>query len=228
MSLIGLAFLAGLVTLLSPCILPILPILLGRSVQNHAWGPVAMVGGLTVSFAFTGSLMGFSAQFLGPLSQGLRQMAIVFLLFLGGLSMFPRWSQALWQWLRPPLGFQVSNTQMGSLAADFIVGTQLGLIWIPCAGPILASIITLIVVDQQLFSGFTALLAYALGAGLPMLGVAYGGKQITYHLRQLYPWTEFLQRLAGVAIAGAALGILLGWDQSLQRWLAPLFPPLPL
>ncbi|NJK64570.1 MAG: cytochrome c biogenesis protein CcdA [Synechococcaceae cyanobacterium SM2_3_1] len=228
MSLIGLAFLAGLVTLLSPCILPILPFLLGRSVQNHAWGPVVMVSGLTLSFALTGSLMGFSAQFLGPLSQGLRQMAMVFLLLLGIMSIFPRWSYFLWQRLRPPLGVQASTHQRGSLGADFIIGTQLGLIWIPCAGPILASIITLIVVDQRIFSGFTALLAYALGAGLPMLGIAYGGKQILHHLRQLYPLTGILQRLAGVAIAIAALGILLGWDQSLQLWLAPLFPPLPL
>jgi cytochrome c biogenesis protein CcdA len=228
MSLIGLAFLAGLVTLLSPCILPILPILLGRSVQNHVWGPVAMVSGLALSFALTGSLMGFTAQFLGPLSQGLRHMAMIFLILLGVISMFPQGSLGIRQRLRFPLRLQLSQRPMGSLGVDFIVGTQLGLLWIPCAGPILASIITLIVIDQHILSGFRALLAYALGAGLPMLGVAYSGKQIAHHLRQFSPWTEMLQRLAGVAIVVAALGILLGWDQSLQLWLAPLFPPFPL
>lgn len=228
-SLIGLALVAGVVTLLSPCILPILPILVGRSLQNHRWGPMALIGGLVISFACTGVLLGFSAQFLGPLSQFIRQLAIGILLILGIGSMFPHLSHRVWQWITPQLGKPVDpETGSGHLWAEFLIGTQLGVVWIPCAGPILGSILTLVVADQELLLGFLALLAYGLGAGVPMLAFAYGSKGILQRVRGLYPHMEMIQRVSGVAIAVTAVGILLRWDVQIQLWLVPLFPPLPL
>lgn len=230
LSLIGLAGVAGVVTLLSPCILPILPILVGRSLQNHRWGPLVMIGGLAVSFACTGILLGFSAQFLGPLSQFIRQLAIGVLLMLGLGSAFPRLSHRVFQWIGPPqFGKPVeARPSQGSLWAEFLIGTQLGVVWIPCAGPILGSILTAVVADQEILLGFLALLTYAAGAGLPMLAFAYGSKGLVQRARGLYPHMETIQRIAGVGIAVTAIGILLHWDVQIQLWLAPLFPALPL
>ncbi len=229
-SLIGLALVAGVVTLLSPCILPILPILIGRSLQNHRWGPLALIGGLVVSFACMGILIGFSAQFLGPLSQYIRWLAIGILLVLGVGSMFPHLSHRVWQWISPPqFGRSMDpESTSGHLWAEFLIGTQLGVVWIPCAGPILGSILTVVVADQEILLGFLALLAYGSGAGVTMLAFAYGSKGILQQAKGLYPHMETIQRVSGVAIALTAVGILLRWDVKIQLWLAPLFPPLPL
>ena len=108
------------------------------------------------------------------------------------------------------------------------MGTQLGLVWVPCAGPILGSIITLIAVKQAVLPGFLALLAYSLGAGVPMLAIAYGSKSAAQKLRWLYPHMETIQRTSGILIAASAIAILLGWDNQVQVLLAPLFPTVPL
>lgn len=232
-SLIGLAILAGFVTLLSPCILPIVPILIGRSLRSHRYGPIALVVGLAISFAGTGILLGLSAQFLAPLSSWIRQIAIGVLLVLGLGSIFPKISHRVFQWIAPPQFQQPapvveSGSASRQLWLEFLIGTQLGVIWIPCAGPVLGSILTLVAVNQSFAAGFVALLAYALGAGIPMLAVAYGSRGLGQRIRQLNQHTERIQRVAGVLISLAAVSIALGWDRKVQIWLAPLFPPLPL
>ncbi len=227
LSLFGLALLAGLVTILSPCILPILPILVGRALQSHRHGPLALVLGLALSFALTGSLLGLSAQFLGPLTSALRQGSIVLLFLLGLSSAFPK--LGYWAFARLSfLNIHAPEPKRQGLWGEFWVGTQLGLVWVPCAGPILGSIITLIAVKQAVLPGFLALLAYSLGAGVPMLAIAYGSKNAAQKLRWLYPHTETIQRTSGILIAASAIAILLGWDNQVQVLLAPLFPTVPL
>ncbi len=225
-SLLGLALLAGLATILSPCILPILPILVGRALQSHRHGPLALVLGLSLSFALTGILLGFSAQFLVPLSSLLRQGAIVLLFLLGISAAFPK--LGYWAFSRFSKVKAQPASQKPGLWGEFWIGTQLGLVWVPCAGPILGSIITLVAVKQAILPGFVALLAYALGAGIPMLAIAYGSQNLSRKLRWFYPHVESIQRTSGVLIAASAVAILLGWDNQLQVLLAPLFPPLPL
>jgi cytochrome c biogenesis protein CcdA len=226
LSLLGLALLAGLATIFSPCILPILPILVGRALQSHRHGPLALVLGLALSFALTGILLGFSAQFLGSLTSLLRQGAIVLLFLLGVSSAFPK--LGYWAFSRFSIVQAQPELQHRGLWGEFWIGTQLGLIWVPCAGPILGSIITLVAIKQAILPGFVALLAYALGAGIPMLAIAYSSKNFSRKLRWLYPHMENIQRTSGVLIAASAVAILLGWDNQLQVLLAPLFPPLPL
>ena len=226
LSLLGLALLAGLATIFSPCILPILPILVGRALQSHRHGPLALVLGLALSFALTGILLGFSAQFIGPLTSLLRQGAIVLLLLLGVGAAFPK--LGYWVFSRFSIVPAQPDPQHRGLWGEFWVGTQLGLVWVPCAGPVLGSIITLVAIKQAVFPGFVALLAYALGAGIPMLAIAYSSQNLSRKLRWLYPHMENIQRTSGVLIAASAVAILLGWDNQLQVLLAPLFPPLPL
>ncbi|AGY59866.1 cytochrome c biogenesis CcdA family protein [Gloeobacter kilaueensis] len=228
-SLLGLAFVAGIATVLSPCILPILPILVGRSLRSHRLGPLALVTGLALVFALTGSLLSLTGPLLGPLSSGLRLFALLALLLLGLASAFPAFGHRLFGWassLRLPGWFE-RLTENDSLSAEFLVGSQLGLVWVPCAGPILGSILALSITGQAA-SAFLALLVYALGAAVPMLAFAYGSKGLVERLQLLKGHTEKLQRIGGTCIALAAIAILLGWDNQLQLWLAPLFPGSPL
>jgi cytochrome c-type biogenesis protein len=221
----GLALLGGVLTVLSPCILPILPILVGRSLQSHRYGPVALVIGLTSGFAVAGSLLGITASWFTRLTNDLRTGAIVLLLFLGLLAIFPNWSDRLFRYL--PIGKLREPKRIG-LIGEFWLGTQLGLLWTPCAGPVLASILVLAAVDHQVLGAFGLLVIYGIGAALPMLTIAYGGRTLSKRLLHLRAHSQTLRRIGGVMIVVTAIAILAGWDVQVQLWLAPLFPPLPL
>lgn len=223
---IGVALLAGFVTVLSPCILPILPLLVGRSLQSHSYGPVALVAGLVSGFAVAGSLLGVTASWLTGLANILRQLAIALLLFLGFLAIFPTYSYRLFSYL--PIHNLTQEPERIGLMGEFWLGTQLGLLWTPCAGPVLGGILALAAVNHQFTGAFTLLITYGVGAAFPLLAIAYGGKVVSRRLFQLRSHSIALQRVGGVIIITTAIAIILGWDIQVQLWLAPFFPNLPL
>ncbi len=218
---LGLALLAGVLTVLSPCVLPILPIIVGRSLQSHRYGPVVLVSGLIAGFAVAGSLLGITASWLTRVANGIRLVAIAVLLILGLLAIFPHWSDRLFSVLRIQR-FQTPTPK--GLIGEFWLGTQLGLLWTPCAEPILGSILILAAVDHQIAGAFRLLLVYGIGAALPLLAIAYGGRTLSRRLLKIRAYSSTLQRIGGVMIVMTAIAILLGWDVQIQLWLAPLFP----
>jgi cytochrome c biogenesis protein CcdA len=222
----GLAFLGGVLTVLSPCVLPILPVLVGRSLQSHKYGPIALVVGLVSGFAVAGSLLGFTASWFTGLTNVLRYGAIVILLVLGLLAIFPDWSYRLFSYL--PIHHWAKEPTRRGLSGEFWLGTQLGLLWTPCAGPVLGGILVLAAVNHNVISAFGLLVTYGVGAALPLLAIAYGGRAFSRRLLKLRSHSATLQRAGGVMIVATAIAILLGWDVQIQLWLAPLFPPLPL
>jgi cytochrome c-type biogenesis protein len=217
---VGLAFVAGVLTVLSPCILPILPIVVGRSLQSHRYGPVVMVLGLISGFAVTGSLLGIAASWLTQLATVLRGVAIGVLLFMGILAIVPKLNYRFFSYFR----IQPKDSKAKGLAGEFWLGTQLGLLWTPCAGPVLGSILILSAVQQQILNSFVLLLVYGLGAAIPLLTIAYGGRYCSRRLLSLRSHSETLQRIGGIMVVSTAIAILLGWDIQIQLWLAPLFP----
>lgn len=219
---VGLALLAGIVTVLSPCILPVLPIVVGRSLQSHRYGPVAMVAGLIGGFAVAGSLIGFAASWIADLSNILRSIAIAILLAMGLLSIFPSVSYRVFRYLSVNFNQQLPI----GLGGEFFLGSQLGLLWTPCAGPVLGSILVLAAVQHQPLQSLGLLLVYGLGAGIPLLLLAYGGRYVSHRLLQLRSHSHTIQRIGGIMIAGTAIAMLLGVDVWLQLQLAPLFPAL--
>ncbi len=222
---IALALSGGLLTAFSPCVLPILPIVIGRSLQTHRYGPVALVAGTISGFAIAGSLLGIVSLWLTGFANFMRVFAIVVLLILGFLSIFPKLSYLLLAKLPKP---KLREPERINLLGEFLLGSQLGLLWTPCAGSVLGSILILAAVDQQVFSAFILLVFYGLGAGIPMLLVAYASRYFSKSFRQLRAHSKLLQRVGGVMIAITAIAIILGWDVKLQLWLAPFFPALPL
>ncbi len=221
-----LALVAGVLTVLSPCVLPILPVLVGRSLQSHTYGPVAMVAGLVGGFALGGSLLGVTAGWFTGLANVLRHGAIALLLFLGLLAIFPTLNYRLFSYLTISNWIKVP-VRIG-LLGEFWLGTQLGLLWTPCAGPVLGGILVLAAVNHQVAGAFRLLVAYGVGASLPLLALAYGGRSLSRRLLNLRSHSAALQRVGGVMILATAIAILLGWDVQVQLWLAPLFPTLSL
>ena len=218
----GLAVLAGGLTVLSPCVLPILPILIGRSLQSHRYGPVALISGLISGFVVAGSLLGITASWLTGVANFLRIGAIVLLLLLGIFAIFPSWSYRMFSYL--PIARWTKEPPRVGLWGEFWLGTQLGLLWTPCAGPVLGGILILAAVDHQIAGAFGLLIAYGLGASIPLLAIAYGGRTLSQRLIGLRRHSAILQKVGGVLVVTTAIAILLGWDIQLQLWLAPFFP----
>jgi cytochrome c-type biogenesis protein len=255
----GLALAAGALTVLSPCILPVVPLLLGRSLQSHRLGPVFLVLGLAGGFAIAGSLLGLASSWLGSVATLLRNIAVLALLGLGLWAMFPQvvaqvsynFQSQIDQWYyryksrrKSPYHHHSSqpaspsrfnkirpdqrSPRPPSLWGEFWIGTQLGILWSPCAGPVLGSIIVLAAVKHQVVTSFGLLLLYGLGAGIPLLVLAYAGRGLSQRLIQLRPHSSTIQRIGGVLVTLTAIAVLLGWDMKLQLLLAPLFPSVSL
>lgn len=217
------SFGAGMATVASPCVLPILPMLLGASLQPaegaSAWRPLAIVGGFVLAFAAAALLFGASTHVLGISAQGLRTASIVLLAVFGLLLLWPGLMQRV---MSPFTGLAGRAQVLGQgprLGAAALLGMSLGVVWTPCAGPVLASILALIATQQQTSDAAALLFAYAAGAGLPMLAIAYGGRAATTRVRALARHAESLRRVFGVLVLSTAFAMQAQWDAAAAAWL---------
>ncbi|HIV70216.1 MAG TPA: cytochrome c biogenesis protein DipZ [Candidatus Aquabacterium excrementipullorum] len=220
---------AGLATVASPCVLPLLPAMLGISTQGGRWRPLAIVLGFVLSFAGVALLFGASAQVLGLSAQTLRDVAAIALLLAGVLMLWPRLSDGLMAALSRPLGalaygaHRLGNHDRGELWGGLLLGATLGALWTPCAGPVLASILALAAGAGSPGQSAPLLLAYAAGAGLPMLALAYGGRWATTRLRPLVRHAMRLRQVFGALVVATALAMLAQVDAQASAWLARTF-----
>lgn len=227
-----LALLAGLLTIASPCILPVMPILLGTSVERPSRvRPLFIVAGFILTFASFAMLLGAVSSTVHVAQQVLRNTGIGLLAISGLLRVWPRPYDWLVARLQPPLeriGAAVApGVQAGSgNTGGFVLGMSLGAVWTPCAGPVLASILVLVVKAQDL--GWSALLLtlYAIGAAIPMLAIIYGGHYMTQRVRLVSRYAERLQQVFGVLVMLTALAIYLQVDVLAYARIAAIFPSL--
>jgi cytochrome c biogenesis protein CcdA/thiol-disulfide isomerase/thioredoxin len=209
--LLGVAFLAGLVTALSPCVLPVLPIVLAGSAEGGRRRPLAIVAGLVLSFTVFTLTAASLLNLVGLPEDLLRDLAIV-LLFLVGITLLSRRVAFL---VERPFLF-LTRRRAGREAGGFVLGLSLGLVFVPCAGPVLGAISTVVAREDIGARSVAATLAYALGAGVPMLAIAFGGQRVAAPLRARLPVVRPV--LGGVVLVTAA-AIALGADSRLQTWI---------
>lgn len=227
MSQLLLALLAGVLTVAAPCILPMLPILLGASIgQRSRWRPAFITLGFVVSFSVVALLFGAFAQSLGASQDVLRSVAIVMLLIFGALMIYPR----PFEYLTSRLNGVVNRADAaGRRAGDgnwggFVLGTTLGVVWTPCAGPVLGSILTVVATSNRLGWSALLLVAYAIGSGIPMLGIAYGGQYVTTRVRRFARYAHRLQQVFGAIIIVIAIGLYEQYDTVVTVWLSSFYP----
>jgi cytochrome c biogenesis protein CcdA len=122
-------------------------------------------------------------------------------------------------------GLLASRANKGNMGGLF-VGMIIGIVWAPCAGPILASILTLIARQEDLLAASILLVAYSLGAGIPMLVIAYGGQYITTKVRVVAIYGVWLQKFFGIIIIMLAVAIFFQYDTLIQAKLLELIPLL--
>jgi cytochrome c biogenesis protein CcdA/thiol-disulfide isomerase/thioredoxin len=216
LSLEILAVVAGVLTVLSPCILPILPALLSASASSgFRHRPFWIVLGLVISFTVFGAAFAVFGTFLGLSNEALRNIAMAILLFFGISLLWPR----LWD----RLGTRISALAQKIPGADrpppkqgrggaLLVGGSLGLVWAPCAGPILGIIITFAAVQGEFGKSLLLLSGYSLGAAMPMLLIGYGGSRLYRKILPLGKWGEISHRVLGVITIATVVALFFNLD----------------
>jgi cytochrome c-type biogenesis protein len=221
-----LALLAGALTIVAPCTLPVLPILLGASIgQRNRARPALIALGFVVSFAFVALALNALATALHFDPEVLRTAGLVLLAVFGALMIVP----AAFERLAPQLAGAGSIASRPMFAArpnlgGFVLGTTLGLIWTPCAGPVLGAILTAVATSPDHAHGAILLVTYTIGAALPMLAIAYGGQTISTQLRRVAPYAARLQQGFGVIVIAFAASAFLQYDAVALAWLGQFFP----
>ncbi|MEH2565487.1 cytochrome c biogenesis CcdA family protein [Bradyrhizobium sp. AZCC 2289] len=221
---LALALLAGVVTVAAPCTLPMLPILLGASVGQSGRARPAMIAlGFVMSFSMVALALSAITRAFDFDPNVLRTGAAVLLAGFGLLMIWP----APFEWLSVRFGGLGSSTTAGSrqgMIGGFVLGTTLGLVWTPCAGPVLGSILTVVATSKDTAWASLLLVVYAIGAAIPMLLIAYGGQAVTTRIRSIARITPRLQQAFGVVVIAFAIVSYFQYDTLIVAWLTGFYP----
>ena len=217
MLLIIFAFLSGLATIVSPCVLPVLPVILSTSTGAGRMRPVGVVLGLVGSFSAATLLGAAAAQSLALPSSWLRAIAIVALGIFGLSMLVPAWGRVMERALSPLARLGAGTNRQNGFGGGLIMGAGLGLLWAPCVGPIMASVIAL-AVSRGISADLASItLAYAVGAGVPLLVIAYGARRFMAGARSLAPRAELVRRVLGGLTVLACIALLFGLETRIQN-----------
>lgn len=225
--LIAFAFLAGIVTILSPCILPVLPIILSSSVGGVDVGkkrPFGVVVGFIASFTFFTLFLSTIVHVSGISADSLRIVS-VFVIAAFGLSLLIPQIQRLVELAFAKLTRFLPQSNSGTgFWSGVIVGLSLGLLWTPCVGPILASVISLAITGTVTLNSFLITFAYSVGTAIPMFAIMIGGQNLLSKAPWLMRNTLKIQKAFGVIMILTAVAIFFNLDRSFQTFILEKFP----
>jgi len=210
-NLIVIGVLAGVITSISPCVLPVLPILLAGSAAGPPRRPFAIVAGLVASFTVFTLFAAALLAALGLPDDFLRNLALVLLFVVAATLLFPRVGELV----SVPLS-RLARRPARDVGGGFLLGASLGLVYVPCAGPVLAAVAVIAAEREVGLEGFVLTLSYAVGAGLPMLAVAVAGRQALARTKLLQARAATVRRLVGAVIAATAFAIVVELDRPFQ------------
>jgi cytochrome c-type biogenesis protein len=223
-----LSVVAGGLTTLSPCVFPILPLVVGGAMAGNRLAPLAMGAGMVASFALMGMLVGALGDALGIDGDTIRIAGAVLLIAFGIVMLVPALNNRFTQLMTPLAGFanQASSRVEGrSLVGAFALGALLGMVWSPCSGPLLASALTLVATQGNAADGALILGLFGLGAAVPLIAIAYATRAgfarsrdwVLAHIGKLKQGFAWLILLVGIAI-------LFGGDKWLEAQVTQRLP----
>lgn len=228
LSTLALSLLAGLLTTLSPCVLPLLPVLVAAALGQHRLGPLAQALGLALAFAGAGVVLASAGFALGLDGALLRQLSAGLMLLVALWLLSPR----LQQWLSGLLSTwsqrgqqQLTQVEGKGLSGQFGLGLLLGLVWTPCVGPTLGAAIALASQGQALAQVTLVMAVFSLGAVAPFIALGSMG-QALFNARR-GRWLALAGRgrqLMGWTLLLLALLVLSGLDKTLETALLDLAP----
>jgi cytochrome c-type biogenesis protein len=225
---LALAGLAGILSTLSPCVLPILPIVLGGAASEHKLGPFALAAGLALSFVAIGMFVATIGFSVGLTGDTFRYIAALLMIGLGLVLVVPKFSMQLsaaggpaGNWVEQRFGgFATSG-----LKGQFLLGLLLGAVWSPCVGPTLGAASVLASKGESLPSVALTMLTFGLGAGLPLilLGLLSRETMLKWRGRMMEAGSKG-KMIFGAVLLTAGILVLTGWDKRLESALVDLSP----
>jgi cytochrome c biogenesis protein CcdA len=221
-SAIPLAFIAGILSLISPCVLPMLPAVTASAMQASRAGLWALTLGIMLAFALAGTVLTFVLLSLGLSPDILRQFSVVILLLMALVLLLPALNDRLaWGLSRLTCRFAHSPIEGQSVAAQALIGLSLGLVWLPCVGPTLGTAIALASTGQHMGMAFLVMLSFGAGTALPLVWIGYHSG---IKLAKLRTSAVIGKKLLGVTLLVLGLLILTGFDRVLEAWALELLP----
>jgi cytochrome c biogenesis protein CcdA/thiol-disulfide isomerase/thioredoxin len=220
-ALIAFAFLAGAATALSPCVLPVLPVALSAGVTGGHRRPLGVVTGLVLSFTFAIVALVYVIDALGLPGDLLRNVAIVVLLGFGVSLLVPSVAARMEAWISRMVPAPQSGKRGDGFGSGVLVGLSLGVVYAPCAGPILAGVIT-VSASQPLTAGRLGVaLAYALGSAAVLYLLMLGGRRLSSRLTR---YAGRLQMAMGAVMVLVAVAMFADYDTRFQTAIASDLP----
>ena len=223
-----LGYAAGLLTLINPCVLPILPIVLATALQAGRMGPLAVAAGLSVSFVARGLLVSIAGRSLGITDQTLSNAGAVLMILFGLVLLVPRFSASFataTAGMSARADAQIDNTDTNGLTGQFVGGILLGAVWSPCIGPTLGGAISLASQGESLIHATLIMITFALGVSTIVVGLGYGAQSVIRKRQAL------MRRLAGsarpimgVVFVAVGVAILLKFHHYLEFWALETLP----
>jgi cytochrome c biogenesis protein CcdA len=224
----GFGFLAGVLSTLSPCVLPIIPILLGTAANAHPRAPLALAGGLALSYAVIGSGLAWAGSALNIDTSVFRAVGAAILGLLGMVlisgSLQQRFASAT-SGIGDVGHNLISRMNLDGLKGQFAIGLALGVVWSPCVGPTLGAAVVLASQGTNLPQVALLMGVFGVGAALPVVALAYAGRGALGRMRgKLMQAGKAGKTLMGVVMIALSAMILSGLDKPVETWLVDHSP----
>ena len=222
------AYLAGLLTLINPCVLPVLPIVLASALQAHRLGPVALAAGMAGSFVVLGLTVAAAGQALGLSDQTVAQAGAVLMIGFGLVLLVPQFNRGF---ATATAGFSaradagIDRIDRSGLGGQALAGVLLGAVWSPCVGPTLGGAISLASQGQSLLWAGAVMAAFAAGVASVILALGYGARAVLMQRRvALRGLAERAKPIMGMIFVAVGVAILLRWHHMAEGWLIETLP----
>ena len=227
-STFALGYLAGVLSTLSPCVLPLLPILLASALGAHRLGPYALAAGLALSFAAVGTVVAALGASIGLDASTLRAVAaavlIAFALVLLSSRLQHRFTAAT-AGVGSAGGRWLQRIRLDGLPGQLVIGLLLGVAWSPCVGPTLGAATTLAAQGRHLGAIASLMVLFGLGAATPLLVLGSLSRATVQRMRgRLLAAGQRGRAVLGVLLLVLGVAILTGWDRRFEAWAVDASP----
>lgn len=225
-----LAYLAGALTTLNPCVLPMVPFVLATALREGKWGPLALMAGMSVTFTVLGTLVASIGPAIGLSTDVIRVVGASIMIALGALMLIPA-SQGAFVIGLGPLADKASDLldrlALGGVMGQFVTGLLLGAVWSPCAGPSLFAAIGLAAQTGTVLQAAIAMAFFSFGAASVMLALAYGAREVLARRKSslmAFASSGKAKLVFALLFIGMGVMILTGFDKWLEAGIIKLMP----
>jgi len=223
---IPLAFIAGVVGIMSPCVWPLVPVVMSSAATGGKSGPLFLALGLSTSFAVAGTFLTLLLLNLGLNPDAYRYVAAALLLLVGAVLLSKKLSDRVSIWFSKMTSrFQVNPDGAESAGGQFGVGLLLGFVWLPCVGPTLGAAIALASLGQEMVMAFTVMFAFGIGTAGALLFAGYAASKILKRIKpNVMQNSSRGKQLLGGLLVGLSLLVFTGVDKILEAYALQILP----